>query len=387
MAWAGRTFGFGRPTVISVLLAALVLGACSGAPSDEPGPSDASPGYLDEPFRARAGVLLARPRAQEEQNTTFVELVSLIRHTPPGETIRIVAHSFSFVPVAEALAAAHERGVHVQVLTDASVSGDWQAPDRLRRALGTDPRADSFVLLARGELHQKTWSFTRTGDSRDVVLMGSMNLTYQSARQYTDTYAYVGRRDVRRVLDRRFDRLVRDLPDVAPQPHADLADDRVWFYPGYDESTDPVRQALGAVPSAGATIRVVMYAWLDERGVGLAELLAAKQAEGADVEVVLGRSVGPRPRQILSDAGVSMHEGVFADGDDIHHKLTLVSYVGTDGVRHRFVLTGSDNFTSKSLRRPEMLLQIDADDGTTWTRYQRFVDRIVARSRREATVG
>ena len=82
-----------------------------------------------------------------------------------------------------------------------------------------------------------------------------------------------------------------------------------------------------------------------------------------------------------------MHEGVFANGDDIHHKLTLVSYVGADGEGHRFVLTGSDNYTSPSLRRPEMLLQIDADEGPTWARYQGFIDRIVARSRREAAVG
>ncbi|MGA8256003.1 MAG: hypothetical protein WB767_05440, partial [Nocardioides sp.] len=109
-------------------------------------------------------------------------------------------------------------------------------------------------------------------------------------------------------------------------------------------------------------------------------------AAGADVEVVLGRSVGPRPRAILEASDVRLHEGVFGDGTDIHHKLTMVDHVSAAG-RRRFVLTGSDNFTSRSLNRPELLVRIDADVGPTWRRYTRFVDAIVSRARRGADVG
>jgi hypothetical protein len=254
----------------------------------------------------------------------------------------------------------------------------------LKDALGTDTDQPSFVYLTPGAVHQKTWSFTRTGRSRDVVLVGSENLTYESAGQYTDVYAYVGRRDARRVFDRRFDQLVAGLPDPAPSRPQHIGHDDVWFYPLAAGEVDPVLAALRDVSADGALVRVVMYAWLDDRGAAIAGELARLRREGADVEVVLGRSVADRQRALLRDAGIPVHTGVFDDGDDIHHKLTLVSYRGADGRRHRFVLTGSDNFTGPSLLRPEMLLRIQADRGPTFDRYLRWFEVLVARGERES---
>ena len=206
--------------------------------------------------------------------------------------------------------------------------------------------------------------------------------TYYSAGQYTDAWSYVGRRDVRRLFDRRFRTLSRTLPDVPPARPQRIGHDRVWFYPRYTAQTDPVRRMLAAVPPAGARIRVAMYAWLDERGIGLAELLADQDAAGADVEVVLGRSVGERVRAVLAGSGIEVHDGVFADGDDLHHKLTLVSHPDGTGGRERFVLTGSDNWTTASLDRPAVLLRL-APDRATFARYQRWIDALQARGARE----
>jgi len=391
---AGRPFEGGRPSAIShpgplvlLLVAALVLAATVVAltsgddvrrPSD-PGPTPPVGAALPGAHSARPGVLLARPASPEEDNTTLRALVDLIRTTPAGERIRILAHSFSFVPVADELVEAHRRGVDVQVVVDRSVSAGWVAPDLLRDALGTDQGAGSFLRLAPGDLHQKTWSFTRTGSTRDVVLVGSMNVTYQSARQYNDVVSYVGDRAVRRVFDRRFLDAARGLPDVQPSGPVDLGLDRAWFLPGYDRSTDPVLQQLRAVPPIGARIRVVMYAWLDERGLDLARLLVGKDDAGADVEVVLGVSTGPQVRQELEASGVEVHSGVLADGD-VHHKLTLVRHRSAEGPV-RFVLTGSDNYTTRSFDRPELLLRLDGSVAGRYARYDRWVDRLVARGR------
>lgn len=384
----GRRSAASRPVVVVVALvtAVVVIAIASGDDRDRDGrrsPVDdraAGEDSRDKPYRARSGVLLAGPASPEEDNATFRKLVSLVRETPSGERIRIVGNSFSFVPVAEELVAAHRRGVDVQVVVDRSESGDWVAPTLLRDELGTDVRARSSLRLAAGDLHQKTWSFTRTGSTRDVVLVGSMNLTYQSARQYTDVVAYVGDRDVRRIFDRRFLQLRRELPDVGPAGPVELGPDRAWFFPGYDQVSDPLRQQLAAVPPEGARIRVVMYAWLDARGLGLAQLLAAKDAAGADVEVVLGASTGPQVREVLEASGVEVHPGVLDDGD-VHHKLTLVSHPGDTGVTGpvSFVLTGSDNYTTKSLDRPELLLRLDGSVDRRHERYDRWIDRLIAR--------
>ena len=376
--------------MLALLLVLGLLGGCSGDDHDaRPGRPDAG----GAPFRAPSGVLLARPASPEEDNKTLQVFLDLVGHTPAEERIRILAHSFSFVPAAEELIAAHRRGVEVQVVVDRGVSGDWKAPALLRAELGTDRRAASYIYFAPGDLHQKTWSFTRTGTSRNVVLVGSMNLTYQSARQYTDVISYVGRRDVRRAFDRRFLDVVRTLPDVSAMGPVRLGRDRAWFFPGYDRASDPVLRQLAAVPAPGARIRVVMYAWLDARGLALAQLLGDKAAAGADVEVVLGRSVGPQIRAELEASEVRVTPGVFADGDDVHHKLTLVTHPGApraDGSvppTVRFVLTGSDNFTDPSLDRPELLLRLDVsrdDPDDRFARYDRWIDRLVARGRRDA---
>jgi hypothetical protein len=358
----------------------LVVTGCtsSGGGRSDQDPPPAATGTLP-------GVLLAGPvpEGEEADHRTFRVLLDLVGRTPAGEQIRVVGNSFSYVPVAEALVAAHERGVEVQVILYDAVSQDWQAPALLREGLGEDRSAASYLYLAPGGVHQKVWSFSRTGQWRDVVLTGSLNLTYHSAGQYTDVFAWADRPDVRRVFDRRFEQLARTLPDPPPFGPVALGRDRAWFFPGYTSASDPVRQQLAAVPPAGARIRVVMYAWLDQRGLDLAELLVAKDAAGADVEVVLGASTGPLVRDVLEGTGVEVHPGVFADGDDVHHKLTVVSHPAPGGGRSRFVLTGSDNWTTKSLGRPELLLRLDGSRGDTWRHYDAWVDRLVARGVRE----
>ncbi|GAA1476042.1 hypothetical protein GCM10009623_04880 [Nocardioides aestuarii] len=349
-----------------------------------PPPPAEAPSARVSDYRAPAGLLLAAPtrEGQEAENRTFRVLEDLIAHTPAGERIRIVGSSFSYVPVAEALVAAHERGVQVQVLLHDVANRGWKAPEVLRAGLGQDPEADSWVRLAPGGLHQKVWSFTRTGRSRDVTLTGSMNLTYHSAGQYTDMWSWVDRPDVRRALDRRFDQLVRGLPDPPPAGPRELGRERIWFHPGRDGAPDPVAVQLAAVPPEGARIRVVMYAWLDERGLDLARLLVAKDRLGADVEVVLGRSTGPQVRDLLVGSGVEVHPGVFEDGDDVHHKLTVVAGPGRG---HDFALTGSDNFTQASLGRPELLLRLDRPQALA--AYDRWIDRLIARGEREQAGG
>ena len=306
-----------------------------------------------------------------------------------------MARSFSLVPVAEALVAADARGVRVQVLADGDVSRDYRAIAVLSDALGSDRGADSFVRLTRGsarggatELHQKSWSFSRTGSSRHVVMVGSMNLSSYSTRQYTDMYAFVGRANVWRAFNDVFRDQVRDRPLEDPAVSVRLGRDHAWFFPGYDLDTDPMRAVLEDLPQRDLRVQVAMYAWVDERGRGLAEILADKARAGADVEVVAGKTMGTLVRDELESADVPIRVGVFAtppdDGDDIHLKLVLASWTGDDGRTHRLISTGSDNFGSRSLDRDEVVVAIDAG-ARDLARYRRFLGAIAERADREGT--
>jgi len=371
------------PHFLAVVLATALLAAgCSPTAGDGP---ESVPDRAAAGVAVPDGVLFAAPRRdryqQAEQHPIVRRLLALIEATPAGERIRIEAHSFSLSVLARALVAAHERGVHVQVVTmDKGLRDGWRAPEILTE-LGRDLGADSFVAFVPHGLHEKIWSFSRTAGVRDVVLVGSMNLTYESVGQYTDVIAYRDRPDVRRVTDARFAQVVRELPVVSPRAPVRVGGDRWWFFPLADPDRDPVEAMLRDLPAAGTRVRVVMHAWLEDRGLRLARLVTDLAARGAEVQVVLGRSVGPRVRDVLQGSAVDVREGTYRGFDHVHHKLAVVSWVDA-GRRRGFVLTGSDNWTSDSLDRAELLVR--RDGMPTVRRYDRWVDRLVARSERES---
>lgn len=358
----------------------LVAAGCTASPAERST-------ERTDPYRAPRGPVFGVPvpRDSVEDNRILQVLLANIDHTPPDATIRIVARSLSLQPAATALIAAHERGVRVQVIASRRVSGDFKAVERLVDALGTDHTADSFVRLVRGsarggntEQHQKTWSFSRTGDSRHVVMVGSTNLSYSSMGQYNDMYSFVGRRDVWRQFSRVFRVQLRDKPVADAAISARLGRDHVWFFPGYDIETDPVRRYLAELPAEGLRVRIAMLAWYGERGNRIASVLADKARAGAEIEAVVS-TLGDITGRILEDAGIRVAPGRLDDGW-VHQKLTLVSWVDADGNRQRRIITGSDNFAAPMLDNDEVVMAIDASRGRTWRAYQRHYDDLLARA-------
>lgn len=386
--------------LLALLVTLLLAAGCSVAGSS-PGEHDADratePGYVAGPYRVAPGAVLGTPvddpETQAAEHPVVARLLELVAHTPRGERIRVVTRSFSLHPLADALVDAHRRGVDVQVIANWRVSKGFRAIARLTKELGTDRGEDSFVFLSKGsrrgvqirgdgKVHQKTWTFTRVGDSRHVVITGSANLSYYSTQQYSDMWTFVDRTDVWRAFDRDFreqtGELTRRGQGFAPR----LGSDRAWFFPGWDERTDPVAALIDALPASGAVLRFAMYAWHGDRGRNLARIVAAKARGGARVQVI-SLHIGKDIVATLRAAGVEVHGAKFANGDDVHSKLSLLAWTGPDGVRHRRVVTGSDNFGSDSLPRDELAMAIDADRGPSWQRYVRWYDAIIARAEAE----
>lgn len=379
-----------------LLLALLLVAGCSAAGSDPPA-GEREDARAAAPYAVRPGAVLgtpvADPETQAAEHPVVARLLELVAHTPRGERIRVVTRSFSLHPLADALVDAHRRGVDVQVIANWRVSKDFRAIAKLTKELGTDRGEGSFVFLSKGsrrgvqirgdgKVHQKTWTFTRVGDSRHVVMAGSANLSYYSTQQYSDMWTFVDRTDVWRAFDRDFREQTGELKRRGRGFAPRLGSDRAWFFPGWDERTDPVAALLRGLPARGTVLRFAMYAWHSDRGRNLARIVADKARAGARVQVI-SLHIGKDIVAMLREAGVEVHGAKFANGNDVHSKLSLLAWTGPDGVRHRRVVTGSDNFGSDSLPRDELAMSIDADRGPSWRRYVRWYDALIARAAAE----
>jgi hypothetical protein len=378
--------------ILAVVLAMMTFGAnrvqhLSTGPHLPPGE-----GFIAGHYRAQRGPILSPPAPEATTNASVYALLDNIRHTPPGATIRIVAYSFSIMPVADALIAAQRRGVHVQLVVDGRHSHAFEAAQAVQGALGADRTHDSFLVLtdrsARGlvsHTHQKSWSFSRTGSSRHVVMVGSTNLSILGTTgQYSDMYSFVDRPDVWHAFSGVFRAQARDRPVPDPAVTDDLGRDTAYFDPGFSMANDPIADLIGQLPARPSThIRIVMFAWHPPRGRHLVDLLLDKLEGGASVEIVRGPYVR-QPLGRLVAAGASVHSGVFADGDVVHDKLMIADAV-RHGRRERFVTTGSDNWGNVSFLRDDVDVRIGLG-AEQYAAYVGYVDGLVQRGASERRV-
>jgi phosphatidylserine/phosphatidylglycerophosphate/cardiolipin synthase-like enzyme len=353
--------------------------------------SDPKPpvGYLPGHYRAQSGPIFASPADDPGANSAVRALVDDIRHTPRGATIRIVAYSFSISQVSEPLIAADRRGVHVQVIVDGLHSHAFEATQAVVQALGSDRTSGSFIVLtdrsARGTVshsHQKSWSFSRTGSSRHVVMVGATNLSVLgTTEQYSDMYSFVDRPDVWKAFSAIFRAQARDQPVPNPAVTDRLGRDTAYFDPGFSMSNDPIADTIAALPADPSThVRIVMYAWHPPRGQRIVDLLLEKLRGGASVEIVRGPFVR-QPLDALIAAGAKVHRGVFANGDHVHDKLMIVED-SRDGHPEHFVTTGSDNWGNVSFLRDDVDVKI-ALNAREYDAYVAFFDGLVQRGASE----
>jgi hypothetical protein len=377
--------------LLALLAAAAALTGCRVHLGDPSGSSDLprGNGYINGHYTARSGPIFATPGDDPADNRAVHALVDNIRHTPRGATIRIVAYSFALFEVSNPLIAADRRGVHVQVIVDGRHSHEFEATKALERALGTDRHKGSFIVLtdrsSRGTVshsHQKSWSFSKTGSSRHVVMVGATNLSVLGTTdQYSDMYVFVDRPDVWRSFSTIFRAQARDTPVPDPAVTDRLGRDTAYFDPGFSMSHDPIADTIAGIPADSSShIRIVMYAWHPPRGQRIVDLLLEKLRGGATVDIVRGPFVH-QPLDALVAAGAKVHRGVFANGDHVHDKLMIVEDVH-DGRTEHFVTTGSDNWGNVSFLRDDVDMKIGLDAGE-YHSYVDFFNRLVHRGAAE----
>lgn len=313
-------------------------------------------------------------------------LLSAIAHARKGSYIKISVYSFDREVLADALIRAYRRGVNVQVLTN-----DHRRTRAMKRTgdvLGRRTGQKSFLHVCtsgcrsrKENLHSKFYLFSQTGRARNVVMLGSVNMTLAAAiNQWNDIYVDNDNRKFYEVLSGVYDEMRRDRPVKNAHRVYNIGKRyqlHVFPFPRATQRTDPMMVALrrvscfGALPGAGrngrTVVRVAMHAWRTERGVYLARKIRALYAAGCDVKIQYGIS-SKDVRAVFAQRTKRGYVPVRANGYDTngdglidkyaHVKNLMISGRYGDNRRDNRIYTGSSNWSNTGLSGDEVILRV-----------------------------
>lgn len=351
-----------------------------------PAGSTAATGVARVPrvFTPVTGATFNRPVGTAgQQRAIFTQLNKTVAAAPRDSVIRMAVFSFSEKATADALLAAHQRGVRVQLIFDDHVVYAQEA--RLRRALGGNPEHRSFVVYCHrscrstgGNMHDKFFTFSRAGRASYVSMAGSNNITRHNAvDQWSDVYTVVNNRALYGRFYHVFSQMKWDRPMPSPYQSADVGAYQTQFFPSGPMAMedDPLYRVLEQVRCTGLTfptgydstaLRIAMHAWNGDRGLYLARKVADLQSEGCRAYVVYGVGMGSQVRNILTEAGVALSAGT-RSGVRTHQKTLSIRGVYGDNTAAKVVWTGSHNWTDGSFGRDEVIFRVSG--ARAWGQY------------------
>lgn len=176
------------------------------------------PGKPNKKWKVPVGPKFNNPMIPKDRYVIERHILRAIRNTPKGEKIVISAYSLDRQVFADELIRAHRRGVKVQVLLNDHLVPNAQV--RIQRVLGHKTKKSSFLKRCDSgcradkndynNLHSKFYLFSRTGRNRNVVMLGSQNMTLNAVRwQWNDLWTTVGKKQL-------YDQFVALFNDMRP---------------------------------------------------------------------------------------------------------------------------------------------------------------------------
>jgi phosphatidylserine/phosphatidylglycerophosphate/cardiolipin synthase-like enzyme len=360
-------------------------------------------------WKPYSGAYFNNPHIPSQRYRIERRLVDTLRHVPKGQTVRIALYSFDRIPVANAIVAARNRGVNIQML----LNDHWEnrAMQIVRARLGTNTKAKNFIYKCKSgcrtlvdqyrNLHSKFYLFPKAGKAKDLIALGSHNLTMNADRhQWNDIYFFDGDHDIFKQFVKLFNDMKKDYSKTQPAMHfcgvptGSFCDDSVdkytnWAFPKKSTvNSDLVLNMLNKIQcltpdGAGGQTRtklaLSMHTMRGARGNYLAAAIRNKWAEGCDFRVSYGL-IGYRTKQILGaqtargriplrstglDYDPDDDFDLNNDGDDdviltyyTHQKYFVVQGTYNGVPNTNMVLTGSSNWASLGTAQDEIFFTI-----------------------------
>ena len=263
------------------------------------------------------------------------KLIALI--DAANSTIHIASFEFNLTPVAEALIAAHERGVEVQWVTDDEhgIEADEEEGHGQFAMLddaGIEVRDDGRSAL----MHNKFWIF-----DNQMVWTGSTNITYNGTFRNNNNVIVLHSPEVARIYEREFQEM--SSGEFGPRSPSTVDDQQLTIgqtpiqilFAAEDKAVEHLRPLI---ESATESIRVMAFSFTHDT---LGEAVLAQTQEGLDVKGIFetrGSETEYSEMTILFCADVPVRQ----DGNPrtFHHKVIVI-----DG---ETVVTGSLNFSNNA---------------------------------------
>jgi len=311
-------------------------------------------------------------RTRSDQTRLMDQIIAAVNNVPKGSVIRVVAYSFDYQPMANALIKAHDRGAQVRLLIDSHAS--THQIRLLKNELGTGTSDGSYLRTCKYScmsnkasfIHSKLYLFSRTGGAKYVSMNSSANPAETGiSKSWNNTYTTVGDKTL---YDANVDNFNDMLPDKTNTDYYHTVESgnlKEYFFPraGSTKKSDTLYNILNDV-SCPSTIKLTTYFWTSAR-LYLAEKLTALQKAGCHVEVIYPDGSGDQNTVYAAVTAELRHGGIPTwntrpvAGLYVHNKVILIdgTYQGVAG--QKIVYATSQNLTMTSLRESnEVMLRI-----------------------------
>ncbi len=328
--------------------------------------------------------------ARKYEHAIIAQLATAIDATPVSGEIWMAQFLFDIPALTTKLIAAHRRGVYVRILVDSGERG----PEirRLRKALGTNKKARSFVARCRqgcmssqpSNQHAKFFLFSVAGRGRRVSMISSANPYGENVyNSWNNHHTIVGDAKIYSSLRKYFVDMLADRNNANYFRVTGSGKYTIYMYPRKARRSKDivVLNALNKVSckktkkgygtrDRRTMIRVANWGWTGAR-IDVAKRLWTLHNHGCRVQVMInrGRIAKPVLRVLLTPSRKYGRMPVYDAWHDknrndiaslyVHHKMTTINGRLKSGKNVKITWTGSQNFTAGgTLRNNEIVLRI-----------------------------
>ncbi|MEW2573194.1 phospholipase D-like domain-containing protein [Streptomyces sp. NPDC047070] len=397
---------------------ALALATVLSAAGIQAGTTAGTAQAVDNPTWTEGPIFNDPLGTTDQQYAIRARLIELTNSALPGSTIKVAVYHVWEAGVVDALVAAKNRGVRVQVLLDESSISDRPtntAYGTLASGLGTDRTKGSYVStcpesksclgdpqFGQSIMHNKFWLFSAVKGATNVVVETTSNSTPSAhTRFFNDALLLPNNPTMYDAYADYFDTMVAQ--DWESWNYRTVSNGlyKAYFFPraGNTRATDSVYSILNNVTckykdTAGVTqstkVRVAIF---KITRLAIAEKLVDLKKAGCSVSIVYAESDSAKSSGGAKGTWEKLHTTggptVRCYNDDrdplnpgkklvtpyiIHSKYILVDGM-YDGVKNKVSFTGSGNYTGPALRENDESI-VKVDDDAVHDMYKVHFDRV-----------